>query len=121
LGTAHILRKVLIEKYIRANAGASDMGTINSSDRIAAILYSLGTWFVSGIYVLIPCIKEVVDLPIIIIIIIIIIINSHRCLGLNQSSSNKYNWKGKNKTFININIHCHLIRSKICIKCGSHF
>jgi hypothetical protein len=36
-------------KYITANAGASDMGTINSSDRIAAILYSLGTWFVSGI------------------------------------------------------------------------
>jgi hypothetical protein len=27
------------------------MGTINSSDRIAAILYSLGTWFVSGICV----------------------------------------------------------------------
>jgi hypothetical protein len=44
------------------------MGTINSSDRIAATLYSLGTWFVSGI----PCIKEIVYLPIIIIIIIII-------------------------------------------------
>jgi hypothetical protein len=43
LGTAHILRKVLMSKYIRANAGASDMGTINSSDRIAATLYSLGT------------------------------------------------------------------------------
>jgi hypothetical protein len=27
------------------------MGTINSSDRIAATLYSLGTLFVSGIYV----------------------------------------------------------------------
>jgi hypothetical protein len=27
------------------------MGAINSSDRIAATLYSLGTWFVSGIYV----------------------------------------------------------------------
>jgi hypothetical protein len=27
------------------------MGTINSSDRIAAPLYSLGTWFVSGICV----------------------------------------------------------------------
>jgi hypothetical protein len=38
----------------RANAGASDMGTINSSDRIVAKLYSLGTWFVSGIYVYIP-------------------------------------------------------------------
>jgi hypothetical protein len=38
-------------KYIRVNAGTSDMGTINSSDRIAATLYSLGTLFVSGIYV----------------------------------------------------------------------
>jgi hypothetical protein len=27
------------------------VGTINSSDRIAATLYSLGTWFVSGIYI----------------------------------------------------------------------
>jgi hypothetical protein len=51
LGTAHILRKVLMYKYIRANAGASDMGTINSSDRIAATLYCLETWFVSGTYV----------------------------------------------------------------------
>jgi hypothetical protein len=51
LGTAHILRKALMLKYIRANAGASDMGAINSSDRIAATMYSLGTWFVSGIYV----------------------------------------------------------------------
>jgi hypothetical protein len=39
------------EKYITANTGASDMGAINSSDRIAATLYSLGTWFVSVIYV----------------------------------------------------------------------
>jgi hypothetical protein len=44
------------------------MGTINSSDRIAAKLYSLGTWFVSGIYVKIPCIKEIVSLHIIIIV-----------------------------------------------------
>jgi hypothetical protein len=51
LGTAHILGKVLMYKYIRANAAASDMGTINSSDRMAATLYCLGTWFVSGIYV----------------------------------------------------------------------
>jgi hypothetical protein len=28
LGTAHILRKVMIKKYIRANAGANDLGTI---------------------------------------------------------------------------------------------
>jgi hypothetical protein len=52
LGTAHILRKVQMSKYIRVNKGTSDMGTINSSDRIAATLYSLGTLlFVSGIYV----------------------------------------------------------------------
>jgi hypothetical protein len=51
LGTAHILQKVLMLKYTRANEGASDTGTINSSDRIAATLYCLGTWFVYGIYV----------------------------------------------------------------------
>jgi hypothetical protein len=51
LGTAHILRKVLMHKYIRANAAVSDMGTINSSDRIAVTLYCLGTGFVYGIYV----------------------------------------------------------------------
>jgi hypothetical protein len=48
------------------------MDAVNVSDRIAATLYSLGTWFVSGICVLIPCIKEIVG----IIIIIIIIINT---------------------------------------------
>jgi hypothetical protein len=41
---------IIIIKYNRANAEASNMGAINSSDRVAAILYSLGTWFVSGIY-----------------------------------------------------------------------
>ena len=51
LGTAHILRKVLTEKYNRPNVGTSDIDTINSNDRIAETLYSLGTWFVSGIYV----------------------------------------------------------------------
>jgi hypothetical protein len=51
LGTAHILRKVLTYKYNRANAGTGDIGTINSNYRIAATMYSLGTWFVSGIYV----------------------------------------------------------------------
>jgi hypothetical protein len=50
------------------------MSTINSSDRIAATLYSLGTWFVSGIYVQILYIKEIVYLPIIIVIILIVII-----------------------------------------------
>jgi hypothetical protein len=39
-----------MQKYIRANAGASDMGTINGSEKIAATLYSLGAWFVSGIF-----------------------------------------------------------------------
>jgi hypothetical protein len=29
----------------------NNIGTINSNDRIAATMYSLGTWFVSGIYV----------------------------------------------------------------------
>jgi hypothetical protein len=48
------------------------MGAINSIDKIAATLSSLGTWLVSGIYVYISCIKEIVSLPIIIIIIIII-------------------------------------------------
>jgi hypothetical protein len=47
------------------------MGAIKSSDRIAATLYSLGTWFVSGIYVYIPCIKEIVSLLLLIIILII--------------------------------------------------
>jgi hypothetical protein len=51
LGTAHIIRNVLVSKYTRANAETSYVGTIHSSDRIATTLYSLGTWFVSGIYV----------------------------------------------------------------------
>jgi hypothetical protein len=51
LGTAHILRKVLTYKHSRANAGTRDIGTINSNNRIAATIYSLGTLFVSGIYV----------------------------------------------------------------------
>jgi hypothetical protein len=38
-------------KYIKANEGTNNMGAINSSHRIAATLYSLETWFVSGIYV----------------------------------------------------------------------
>ena len=60
------------------------MSTINSNTRIAATRCSLGTWFVPGIYVYIPCIKEIpvmmwmmmmmMMITIIIIIIIIIII-----------------------------------------------
>jgi hypothetical protein len=45
------------------------MGAINRSDRITATLYSLVTWFVSGIYAKISCIK--------VIIIIIIVIGKH--------------------------------------------
>jgi len=49
LGTAHILRKVLTQRYNGVNAGTSDMSTMNTNTRIAAIRCSLGTWFVSGI------------------------------------------------------------------------
>jgi hypothetical protein len=52
------------------------MGTINSSQRIAATMYSIRTLFVSGMYVQIPCIKEMVMMMMMIIIIIIIIIIS---------------------------------------------
>jgi len=72
LGTAHILRKVLTEKNKRANAGTRHRGTINNKDRIAATMYPLETWFVSGICVWIPCIEETMMMMIIIIIIIII-------------------------------------------------
>ena len=37
--------------YNSANVGTSDIGTINSNDRIAETLYSLVTWFFSGIYI----------------------------------------------------------------------
>ena len=49
LGTAHILRKVLTERYNGVNAGTSDIRTMNSYIRIGATQCSLGTWFVSGI------------------------------------------------------------------------
>jgi len=51
LGTAHILRKVLTQRYNGVNAGISDIRTMNSYIRIAATQCSLGTWFVSGIQV----------------------------------------------------------------------
>jgi 5,10-methylenetetrahydrofolate reductase len=50
-GTAHRLRKVLMQKYIRANAAASYMGAMNISDRIAATLYCLGTLSQEYIYI----------------------------------------------------------------------
>jgi hypothetical protein len=57
MGTAHVLRRVLTYKNKRANAGTRNRGTINK-DRIDSTMYPLGTWFVSGILVWIPCIKE---------------------------------------------------------------
>ena len=82
LGTAHILRKVLTQKNKRANAGTRNRGTINNKDRIAVTMYPLGTWFVWGICVCIPCIKEIMmmmmTMMVIIIIIIIIIVSCHR-------------------------------------------
>jgi hypothetical protein len=78
LGTAHILRKVLTKKNKRANAGTRDRGTTKKQDRIAATMYSLGTWFVSGICVWIPYIKEKM------MMIIIIPALSSSSLGLRR-------------------------------------
>jgi hypothetical protein len=56
------------------------MGAINSSNRIAATLYSLGTWFVSCIYIYIyiyikiPCIKEIVYLPMMMMMILVVVV-----------------------------------------------
>jgi hypothetical protein len=49
LGTAHVLRKVLMQMYKRCNTGNSIICTMDNNYRIAATLYSLETWFVSGI------------------------------------------------------------------------
>jgi len=43
LGTAHILRKVLMLNYSRFNNETNDISTMNSNNRIAATLYSIGT------------------------------------------------------------------------------
>jgi len=58
----------------RANVGTRHRGTINNKDRIAVTMYPLGTWFVSGICVWIPCIKETMMMMMMMMIIIIIII-----------------------------------------------
>ena len=42
LGTAHMLRKVLMLKYNGFNTETNDIRTMNSNNRIAATLYSLG-------------------------------------------------------------------------------
>jgi len=52
--TAHTLRKVLTYKNNRTNAGTRHRGTINNKDRIAATMFPLGTWFVSGICAWLP-------------------------------------------------------------------
>jgi len=49
LGTAHILRKVLTQRYNGVHAGPSNICTMNSYISIVATQCSLGTWFVSGI------------------------------------------------------------------------
>jgi len=49
LGTAHILRKVLTQRYNGVNAGTSNIRTMNSYIRIVATQCSLGTWFISRI------------------------------------------------------------------------
>jgi len=43
LGTAYILRKLLIQKYNGFNTETNDISTMNSNNRTAATLYSLGT------------------------------------------------------------------------------
>jgi hypothetical protein len=50
MGIAHILRKVLMERYNGIKAGTSDIRTMNSYIRIVATQCSLGTWLASGIY-----------------------------------------------------------------------
>jgi hypothetical protein len=51
------------------NNNNNNMGSINSTE-IATTFYSLGTWFVSGIYVQILRIKEIVTIIIIILLIL---------------------------------------------------
>jgi hypothetical protein len=47
---AHTSESAKVKVHYRVNTGTSDMGTINSSDRIAATLYSLGTLFQEYMY-----------------------------------------------------------------------
>ena len=47
---------------------------MNNKDRIAATMYPLGTWFVSRIYVWIPCIKETIMMMTMMMMMIMIII-----------------------------------------------
>jgi hypothetical protein len=61
------------------------MGSINSSNRIAATLYSLGTWFVSGICVSIPCIKEIVMMMMMMMMMLLLLTTTQ-----NKSSNEKW-------------------------------
>jgi hypothetical protein len=60
---------------------------MNSNDRIAATVYSLGTWFVSGIYVQIPGMKEITMKIIIIIMMSLYLIKYH---ALNIYGERRY-------------------------------
>ena len=73
LGTAHILRKVLTQKNKRANAGTRNRGTINNKDKTAATMYPPGMWFVWGMCIWIPRIKETVMLLLLMMRMMIII------------------------------------------------
>jgi hypothetical protein len=48
---AHTSESANVKVHCRVDTGTSDIGTINSSDRMAVTLYCLGTLFDSGIYV----------------------------------------------------------------------
>jgi len=77
-----------LEDWWIANAGTRHRDTINNKDRIDATMYPLGTWFVSGICVWIPCIKETMMIMIMIIIIIINIFNGRN--NITCSTNCKY-------------------------------
>jgi hypothetical protein len=56
---------------------------MNRNKRLAATVYSLGTLFVSGIYVQIPCIKEIMTMMMMIMMMMIIIIIIMLCILLH--------------------------------------
>jgi hypothetical protein len=70
------------------------MGTINNSDRIATTLYSLGPKFVSGIYVKIPCIKEIVIIIILTVIIYCLLGIATRLRDVRKGGLNPDECKG---------------------------
>jgi len=68
---------------------------MNSNTRIAATQCSLGAWFVSGIYVQIPCIKEIQMMMMMIIIIIIIINKPHIIICDNKKRTCMLTFKNR--------------------------